>query len=86
MVTNDAFIVEFKHKVITEICRLAWDDNMTEDAKNDNRPTSKDCESIDDGQQAQSLDSKLNEQVIGNTESDAGSEPLPDDYWEDGEF
>ena len=35
MVTNDAFIVEFKHKVITEVCRLAWDDNLTEDAKNE---------------------------------------------------
>ena len=33
MVTNDVYIVEFKHRVITEICRLAWENRLNEDTK-----------------------------------------------------
>ena len=33
MITNDASIVAFKHKVIEEICRLAWDNALTEENK-----------------------------------------------------
>ena len=28
--TNDKGIIQFKHKVMEEICRLAWDDNLNE--------------------------------------------------------
>ena len=33
MVTNDQGIVSLKHRVIEEVARLAWDDNLTEAAK-----------------------------------------------------
>ena len=33
MVTNDQGIVSLKHRVIEEVARLAWDDNLTEEAK-----------------------------------------------------
>ena len=33
MVTNDASILEFKHRVITEVCRLAWNRQLNEDTK-----------------------------------------------------
>ncbi len=35
MITNDASIVEFKHRVITEVCRLAWEGRLDEDSKNE---------------------------------------------------
>ena len=31
MITNDASIVEFKHRVITEVCRLAWEGRLDEE-------------------------------------------------------
>lgn len=33
MITNDEGIVHLKHKIIEEVARLAWDDNLTEEAK-----------------------------------------------------
>ena len=33
MVTNDAAILEFKHLIQTEVCRLAWADNLNEETK-----------------------------------------------------
>lgn len=35
MITNDEGIIRFKHKIMEEVCRLAWADNLTEEAKND---------------------------------------------------
>ncbi len=31
MITNDKSIVELKHHILREICRLAWDDELTQD-------------------------------------------------------
>lgn len=33
MITNDKGIVELKHRVMEEVCRLAWDNNLNEDTK-----------------------------------------------------
>ena len=33
MVTNDEGIVHFKHSIMEEVCRLAWDSNLNEDTK-----------------------------------------------------
>ena len=33
MVTNDEGIVRFKHTIMEEVCRLAWDNNLNEDTK-----------------------------------------------------
>lgn len=35
MVTNDEGIVSFKHKIMEEVCRLAWEDNLNEQSKED---------------------------------------------------
>ena len=32
--TNDKNLVDFKHEVLAEVCRLAWDDNLNEETKN----------------------------------------------------
>ena len=31
MITNDKGIVELKHHILQEICRLAWEDRLTPD-------------------------------------------------------
>ena len=33
MITNDNNLVELKHHVAREVCRLAWDDNLTHEAR-----------------------------------------------------
>ena len=33
MITNDQGIVSLKHKILEEVARLAWEDNLTEEAK-----------------------------------------------------
>ena len=33
MITNDKGLVELKHHVIREVCRLAWDDNITHETR-----------------------------------------------------
>ena len=33
MITNDKNLVELKHHVLREVCRLAWDDNITHDSR-----------------------------------------------------
>ena len=35
MITNDKGIVSFRHMVIEEVCRLAWQKNLTEETKNE---------------------------------------------------
>ena len=33
MITNDEGIVHLKHTILEEVARLAWDDNLTPEAK-----------------------------------------------------
>ena len=33
MVTNDKGIVKFKHKIMEEVCRLAWEGKLNEEGK-----------------------------------------------------
>ncbi len=35
MITNDGGLVRFKHDVIEEVCRLAWENNLNEETKNE---------------------------------------------------
>ena len=35
MITNDGGLVRFKHDVVEEVCRLAWEDNLNEETKNE---------------------------------------------------
>ena len=32
MITNDKGIVELKHLILREVCRLAWEDNLTQES------------------------------------------------------
>ena len=32
MITNDKGIVELKHNILREVCRLAWEDRLTADS------------------------------------------------------
>ena len=32
MITNDKGIVELKHSILREVCRLAWEDRLTLEA------------------------------------------------------
>ena len=32
MITNDKGIVELKHHILREVCRLAWEDRLTADS------------------------------------------------------
>ena len=32
MITNDKEIVELKHHILREVCRLAWEDKLTPDS------------------------------------------------------
>ena len=33
IITNDVSMNSFKHKIMEEVCRLAWDSNLNEDTK-----------------------------------------------------
>ena len=33
MITNDEGIISLKHKVMEEVCRLAWDNNLNEETR-----------------------------------------------------
>ena len=33
MISNDEGIISLKHKVMEEVCRLAWNDNLNEESR-----------------------------------------------------